>query len=187
MVLIREPADRGFPLWNHSTRMLESLTGVNWHSKWANEFSVSVRSAGVVMNSGGFPESSSGEVWPGTAPRPSSSAIFSIVRSIPFGSCDSNMILLLPAKQGKSHSWMSGTPSPSMSLSTFLLSDSPLHIIPNTLWGDCLPLFLSYKIWSTKWKYESASPQTKTKKQNPTVCSCRNSKLSEWIRSMYCV
>lgn len=76
--------------------MLESLIGVNLHSKCAKEFSVRVKSDGVVMNSGGFPVSSSGITSPGSFPRPSNSAILSMVPSIPFGSWDSRMMLRFP-------------------------------------------------------------------------------------------
>lgn len=97
MVLTRDPAQSALPLWNHSTRMLGSLIGIRRHSKWASWFSARVRSDGVVMNSGGLPESASGVREAGCWPSPSSSAILSMVLSIPFGSCDSRMILRFPA------------------------------------------------------------------------------------------
>jgi len=69
---------------------------------------------------------------------------------------------------------MSGTPNPSMSLNTFLLSDSPLYIIPNTLWGTvCLSFcHIKYGQPNENLKVPPATPpppkKKKKKKKNNT-------------------
>ena len=57
IVLTRDPASSGLPLWNHSTRRLGSPTGISLHSKWAKPFSGSSKSPGVLKNSGALPVS----------------------------------------------------------------------------------------------------------------------------------
>ena len=137
--------------------MEASLTGCNWHSKWAREFSFSERSPGVVTNTGGCP-SASGDIGSGSLPRPSSSAIFSIPFCMVFGNWDSRIMLRFPTITTKTVSWCID----SKHENEYVLK-SHLHIKASHLW---LPLHNHLKHGKSKLQHPLGMLETSPRSQS---------------------